>query len=157
MQNRMKTHPMTKEAVEALLTRAQVGTVSTLDEDGSPYAVPVHFVYLDGTVCFHGLPKGQKIDNLKARPQVCFTAWDMQGFLMDPEGRPCDTNTKYESVVAKGEASVLTDLAEKQAVLEAIIAKYTPDLVGTPLPENMLRGTAVVKIEVAKLTGKYYA
>lgn len=157
MQNRMKTHPMTEEAIEALLKRAQVGSIATLDEDGTPYAVPVHFVYLDGAVYFHGLPKGQKIDNLKARPQVCFSVWDMQGFLMDPEGRPCDTNTKYESVAAKGEASVLTDLAEKQTVLEAIIAKYTPQLSGTPLPENMLRGTAVVKIEVSSLTGKYYA
>ena len=141
MQNRMKTHPMTEEAIEALLKRAQVGSIATLDEDGTPYAVPVHFVYLDGAVYFHGLPKGQKIDNLKARPQVCFSVWDMQGFLMDPEGRPCDTNTKYESVAAKGEASVLTDLAEKQTVLEAIIAKYTPQLSGTPLPENMLRGS----------------
>ena len=157
MQNRMKTHPMTEEAIEALLKRAQVGSIATLDEDGTPYAVPVHFVYLDGAVYFHGLPKGQKIDNLKARPQVFFSVWDMQGFLMDPEGRPCDTNTKYESVAAKGEASVLTDLAEKQTVLEAIIAKYTPQLSGTPLPENMLRGTAVVKIEVSSLTGKYYA
>ena len=157
MQNRMKTHPMTEEAIEALLKRAQVGSIATLDEDGTPYAVLVHFVYLDGAVYFHGLPKGQKIDNLKARPQVCFSVWDMQGFLMDPEGRPCDTNTKYESVAAKGEASVLTDLAEKQTVLEAIIAKYTPQLSGTPLPENMLRGTAVVKIEVSSLTGKYYA
>ncbi|MBO0533034.1 pyridoxamine 5'-phosphate oxidase family protein, partial [Clostridium botulinum] len=41
-------------------------------------------------------------------------------------------------------------------VLQKIVEKYTPHLTDAPLPENMVRGTAVIRISIAELTGKYY-
>ena len=156
MQNRMKTHQLTSEQIEALLKRSQVATLATLNDDGTPYCVPIHFVWLDGAVCFHGLPVGQKVGNLKARPDVCFNTYEMKGLLFDPEERPCDTNTAYESVVIRGKARMLENPEEKLRVLEAVIAKYTPQLVGRPIPKAMLNGTGVVRLEAEEITGKYW-
>ena len=59
MQLRMKTHQLPAEEIESLLERAQAGALATVNPDGTPYAVPVHFVRLGGCVYVHGLPAGQ--------------------------------------------------------------------------------------------------
>lgn len=80
----------------------------------------------------------------------------MQGLLLDSKENPCDTNTKYESVVIFGKATLLEDVSMKETILKEIIKKYTPNLISREIPENMLKGTAVTKIEIKEITGKYY-
>lgn len=156
MQYRMKTHPLSLDKQEALLGRSQTAVLSTLNADGSPYTAPIHYVWLDGAVYFHGLPKGQKMDNILRDGRACFCVYEMQELLLDSEGKPCDTNTKYESIIAQGRCSLVTEAEEKRRVLGKIVDKYTPHLSGAVLPEPMVKGTAVVRFTVSELTGKYY-
>ncbi len=156
MQFRMKTHQLPQEKLEALLQRSPAGALATVNADGTPYAVPVHFVRTESAVYVHGLPAGQKLENIRANPHVCLTVWEMIGLLPDAEGRPCETNTAYESAVLQGRACLVEDLQEKQHALAAVIAKYMPELTGAPIPDNMLRGTAVLRIEPDAVTGKYW-
>ncbi len=157
MQYRMKTHQLSAEVCFDLLDNIQVGCLATVGEDGAPYALPVHFVLLDDKIYVHGLPAGEKVENIRRDPNVCLTAWVMEGFLEDPQGRPCETNTAYHSVVVKGRAHMVEDSARKMAVLWAIVAKYQPMLTGVRFPEAMLEGTGVIEIEIAEMTGKYWA
>ena len=53
---------MTPEATLALLGRGQVGVLSTSGADGAPYGVPVHYLWQDGKLWFHGLPAGEKLE-----------------------------------------------------------------------------------------------
>ncbi|MEA4901535.1 pyridoxamine 5'-phosphate oxidase family protein [Desulfitobacterium sp.] len=156
MQYRMKTHSLSKEQLNHLLSRAQTGSLSTLNADGTPYNTPVHFVYMDENIYVHGLPKGQKINNIIRDSKVGFTVYNMQELQLDANGKPCDTNTKYESAIVTGNATLVEDTREKKIVLQKIVEKYTPHLTDAPLPENMIRGTAVIRIIIAELTGKYY-
>ena len=64
MQHRMKEFSMTPEATLALLGRGQVGVLSTSGADGAPYGVPVHYLWQDGKLWFHGLPAGEKLENI---------------------------------------------------------------------------------------------
>lgn len=156
MQHRMKTHQLTQEQIDNLLSQTQTGCLATLNANGSPYVTPIHFLYHDNAIYIHGLPKGQKIDNIKANPNVSMTVYEMDGLLLDPHGNPCDTNTKYQSVIMMGTAVLLEDLEQKKRILNGIVEKYTPQLAGKPLPENMIKGTAVIKIDIVDITGKYY-
>lgn len=156
MQYRMKTHQLSSGDMHAVLSRGQAGTLATVDPDGTPYAVPVHYVLYHDALYIHGLPAGQKISNLRANPGVCFNVYEMQGLLLDRKKQPCDTNTAYVSVVVRGRAQLIEDTGEKRAALSAIIQKYTPDLAGADIPPNMLQGTAVIRIEICEMTGKYY-
>lgn len=156
MQHRMKTHQLTKEEMIALLSDCQTGTLATVNPDGTPYSVPVHYVLLHDMIYIHGLPAGQKIRNIKDNPNVCFNAYEMRGLLIDCEGKPCDTNTDYVSVVIHGTARLLEDTSEKENVLRKIIQKYTPHLTEKEIPMNMLKGTAVIQIAIREMTGKYY-
>ncbi len=156
MQYRMKAHPLSEERLNALLSRVQTGSLATLNADGTPYNTPVHFVYMNERIYVHGLPKGQKLDNIHRDGRVGFTVYEMQELLLDADGKPCDTNTKYESAIATGRASLVEDTEEKKMVLQKVVQKYTPHLTDAPLPENMVRGTAVIRIHISELTGKYY-
>ena len=154
MQGRMLAHQLTQDQINALLAEAQVGHLATLNDNGFPYVTPVHFVAIDGAIYIHGLCKGQKLENIQRENKVCFEVERLEKFLLD--AIPCDVNTQYQSVIILGEASLVSDDAQKINVLKAIVAKYVPSLVGTPFPPNMLAGTTVIKITINACTGKFY-
>lgn len=157
MQNRMKKYPLDETKIDALLERTHCGTLSTLNADGSPYTIPVHFVYTNGAIYIHCLPKGTKTDNILRDARVSFCAYETQGYEKDPDGAPCDTNTRYESVIIAGTAEIVGELDEKRSILKAVVQKYTPELTGRELPEKMVRGTGVIQITPVEITGKYYS
>lgn len=156
MQHRMKTHPLTEEQINHLLQRAQTGSLATLNPDGTPYSTPIHFVYYDNAIFVHGLPKGKKLDNIAQDSRIGFSVFEMDKLLLDPDGKSWDTNTKYESVIISGTAKLVDDIEEKRNALNKIVEKYTPHLVNNEIPNNMVKGTAVIRIDVTEITGKYY-
>lgn len=156
MQYRMKTHQLDKTQIESIMNRVQTGCLATVSSDNTPYVVPVHFVYFNEKIYIHGLSAGEKISNIKNNANVCFTAYEMECLLLDSENKPCDTNTKYQSIVAKGTAVILEDISVKRSILNKIVKKYTPHLENSELPENMVKGTAVIELNVTQITGKFY-
>lgn len=156
MQYRMRTHMLDRAEIDKLLNEIQTGCLATVNCDGTPYVIPVHFVYLDRSIYIHGLPKGKKIENIKTNPSVSMTVYNMDGLLLDAGYNPCDTNTKYQSVIIDGKAVLLKDYSVKAEVLNKIVEKYTPHLADKTLPENMVRGTSVIKIAIDGIAGKYY-
>ena len=156
MQYRMRTHPLSQEQIEKLLKESQAGSLATINTDGTPYITPIHFVYEKNHIYMHGLPAGQKISNIKNNPAVCFNIYHMDCLLFDKEEKPCDTNTKYQSVTIQGTISILEDIEIKKTVLKKIVAKYSSQLSDKELPGNMVKGTAVLELEISAITGKYY-
>ncbi|HML04704.1 MAG TPA: pyridoxamine 5'-phosphate oxidase family protein [Methanobacterium sp.] len=154
MQYRMKTHQLNEEQIKEILVKSQVGHIATINENGYPYVVPVHFVYLDDKIYIHGLAKGQKIDNIMANEKVCFETYFMKGLILDES--PWNVNTEYKSVVIMGKASIVEGHDLKEAALNKIVEKYTPNLTGIEFPDNVMRGTSVIEIIVEECTGKYY-
>ena len=155
MQARMKKYPLSEQQVQELLNSEQVGRLATTGSDGYPYIIPVHYTYMGGCIYIHGLGAGEKIDNIRANSKVCFEVDRMQGLLHGDE--PCDTNTLYESVIIRGDASLVEAVEKKIAVLDGIITKYTPQHQGKAFPDNMLKMTAIIEIVVSTCTGKYYS
>lgn len=156
MQARMKKYGISRTEIDTFLNEVLVGRLSTCNEDGYPYTVPVHFVYENGKIYIHGLPQGKKLDNIKTNCKVCFEADQMIGLIEDGVEEPCDINTEYISIIAFGKAGLLTEVTQKVQILNKIVQKYTPRLQGRPLPENMVKGTAIIEIEIMEITGKHY-
>ena len=117
---RRKERQMPTTFAQELLRRAEYGVLSTVDEVGQPYGVPVSFAY-DGAdaIYFHGARIGHKLDNLLHNPRVCFTVIGYTQIL------PAQFSTIYESAIAFGRASVL-DGDEKRLGLRLLAAKYNP-------------------------------
>ncbi|MGI5825622.1 MAG: pyridoxamine 5'-phosphate oxidase family protein, partial [Bacillota bacterium] len=128
----------------------------TVNHDGTPYVTPIHFVYKDNTVYFHGLPDGQKIKNIKANKNVSIAVYNMDGLIMASVPDPCNVNTKYQSVIITGEAQVLEAMTEKETALKYLVEKHVPELAGMDMSEAQIRGTAVVAVHCTVISGKYY-
>lgn len=156
MQYRMKKFQLTLEQIDGLLHRAAIGRFATINENGYPYVIAMHFVYYNNKIYLHGLPKGQKIDNINRNSRACFEVDESFGLLSDNIDNACDTEAEYNSVVIVGNASVLEDLDYKREVLNKLVEKYTPQFAGKELPDNMIKGTAVIEIDILECTGKYH-
>lgn len=156
MRHRTKTHLLTKEQIDDLFKRAEVGRLGTFSSNGFPYVLPMHFVYVDNKIYMHGLPKGKKIDNIKFNSNVCFEVDEMLSLLYEGVENPCDVNTEFNSIIVEGKASLVSDLDEKKMALSYIVAKFTPHLVDKELPSKMINGTAVIKIDILECVGRYY-
>jgi len=155
MQGRMKQHQLSKTEIDKLLENAQVGRIATHNENGYPYIVPVHFIVHKERVYIHGLIKGQKISNLIKNNKVCFEVDEMGAIIPDNES-PCDTNTEFKSVIILGTAKMIEDNNLKEEILQAIVAKYTPQLSHLSFPENMMKATGIIEITPTETTGKYF-
>lgn len=156
MKHRIKTHPLSEEQLKDLLSRVQIGSLAMFNPDGTPYGVQVHFVYINDCIYMHGLPKGQKIDNIIHDSKIGFATYEMENLLLDTNGNPRDTNSKYESAIVIGNAALVENMAEKKTVLQKFVKKYAPYLTEMPLSNNMIRDTIVIRINIIELTGKYY-
>lgn len=155
MQARMKKYPLSESKVQHILESEQVGRLATVGENGCPYITPVHFVLMQGDIYIHGLSAGEKLRNIAANSLVGFEVEKMISIIHDEE-KPCGTNTEYESVIIRGSASVVEDPDVKISVLDAIVKKYTPQHMGRTYPQNALKMTGVIKLEIQSCTGKYY-
>lgn len=59
--------------IEAFLAEAHTAIVATIRRDGSPLAVPMWFVMVDGSPFIRTLAKTAKVGHLRRDPRVCFT------------------------------------------------------------------------------------
>lgn len=80
----------------------------------------------------------------------------MLSLLYDGVENPCDVNTEFNSIILRGQASLVNNLEEKSIALSKIVEKFTPHLMNKELPINMIKGTAVIKIEIFDYVGRYY-
>lgn len=154
-QMRRKDKALSEDQAVKVFSDCVYATLSTLNEDGTPYCVPVSpavFTAADGTtvIYVHGFHKGQKVDNLKADGRVCISAVSRAEVIQE------EYSTSFESAVAEGKAAVITDEAEYREALRLICEKYSPDYMDLFEKNiaNSFNHTAVIKITVAAVTGK---
>jgi nitroimidazol reductase NimA-like FMN-containing flavoprotein (pyridoxamine 5'-phosphate oxidase superfamily) len=147
---RRKEKAMTTTAeMAAVIQACQVCHLGLCDA-GRPYVVPMHFGYRDGIVYLHSATEGRKVRALSTAPSVCIV-FDTYTSVI-PDGRACRWGTAYRSVMAFGEAELISDPVEKRIGLAAIVSHYggDPDTMG----EREIAGTVVIRVRVTEMTGK---
>ncbi|MBW1893088.1 MAG: pyridoxamine 5'-phosphate oxidase family protein [Deltaproteobacteria bacterium] len=136
-------------AIEAIIKKALVCRLG-LSEGHMPYIVPLCFGYKDNTLYFHGAIGGKKIDILNKNQNVCFE-FDVDAEVVEKE-KACSWGVKYQSVIGFGRASLIGNIHEKRDALDIILSQYTDQ--SYDFDDNFLQATAVVKVEIDKMTGK---
>jgi nitroimidazol reductase NimA-like FMN-containing flavoprotein (pyridoxamine 5'-phosphate oxidase superfamily) len=128
------------------LAKIPTGVLATLNADGSPYAVPVHFVLSGEKAYIHTGLHGQKLEHIKRDSRVSFTAWEMLGYSKSDNPEPCRTGTNYRSIVVSGEARIIDDFDLKKSVLRLFAEKYTPEKNAGNIPDAAVDKTCVIEI-----------
>lgn len=144
-----------RHSLEACIRECFFTTLAMVD-NGRPYAVPVNFSYVDGTVYLHSARGGKKIDIVRkngAVPvQLVFVA---TAALQDPgleDTRACDLSSVYSSVIAEGELEEVTDTAEALTGMQAMLDHVKKG--DKALAPEDLRNTLVLKVVIRSMTGK---
>jgi len=147
---RRKEKEITKKSeIEAVIHKSLVCRVG-LSDNNIPYVVPLCFGYQDNTIYVHGFLKGRKIDILRKNRNVCFE-FDINTEIVEGE-KACEWGMKYQSVIGFGKGSFLEEPEDKKRALNIIMNQYSGRTF--QFPENVVNGVAVIKIEIASMTGK---
>ncbi len=135
--------------IDAIIEKATVCRLGMV-EANRPYIVPLSFGYRDNTLYFHGALKGRKMDILKNNSNVCVEFDIAVEALKDADA--CNWSMKFQSVIGFGKASLVDGLEPKRQALGIIMAHYSDQTFA--FPENEVNATAVIKVEIEKMTGK---
>ena len=132
-----------------LLSSANYGVLSTVGEDGLPYAIPLSFVFRDQVIYLHCAKEGRKLDNLRSNPAVSFCVVGHTKVL------PGEFATEYESAIASGTASLISG-DEKQEALIKFLEKYSPDFMkqGLKFITGSINKVEIIRIDVNEISGK---
>lgn len=138
--------------IEDLLNDQLIGRIGCHSAE-TMYVVPVNYVY-DGTSIYCHSAKGMKIDIMRENPEVCFEVDKIKDI------------TNWQSVIAWGKYEEITDLDEKQQVLQKLVDRITPYMIDDSVTrehgfvdEESDVGTTVelimYKIVISKKTGRF--
>lgn len=135
--------------IEAL-DRCAYAVLAMTDGEGKPYCIPVQVVRLGEDLYFHSGLAGEKVDCLRARPEVCLTAVGSQQVFQDIY------ETAFTSAVVRGTVSEVTDGEEMRQALRAICRRYAPDCPGRveEVIRDNLAHARVWKVRMSTVSGR---
>ena len=118
---RRNRQQLSREECERILDRCTSGVLALTGDGGYPYAVPLSYVYADGSIIFHSAVQGHKVDAIKRDSRCSFCV------IEQDEIRPAEFTTYFRSVIAFGRIHTLEDAAEKVQALRLLGRRYSPN------------------------------
>lgn len=143
---------MSRDFAEAVIDRCVYAVLATVNEDGSPYCIPLAIIREGEWLYFHSAQEGRKIDNIRARNRVCLCC---VGETRIPEGRFA---MEYASAVVFGTVEAVSGDDEKIHALRLLCLRYTPGAMAgfdTAIAQ-MLPRTGVWKVHIDEIAGKQH-
>ena len=113
---------LSEEQIRELLGGQLIGRIGC-HADGLTYVVPVNYLY-DGVCIFAHSGQGLKIDMMRKNPEVCFEV-DLIKNVND-----------WKCVILQGTFQEISDLREKEEVLQKLINKVVPFLAAGAGPSH---------------------
>ncbi len=122
--------------------------------DGRPWVFPTTFARIDDHLYLHGAVANFALRTLVAGAQACVTVTLLDGLVLARSAFHHSMN--YRSVMMFAQAEAVTDEADKQAALVAILEHLLPGRSQeTRLPTSQeLRSTLVVRIPIHEASAK---
>ncbi len=121
-----------------VLSESLYGTLATVNEDGSPYCVPMSHAVWNGALYFHCARAGQKLDNLRRDARAFYTCV-RNVRVLGPEFA-----MEYSSCAVEGRVEEVTDEAERAGAMRALCEKYCPDDVDSDAYARTMRAMPAV-------------
>jgi nitroimidazol reductase NimA-like FMN-containing flavoprotein (pyridoxamine 5'-phosphate oxidase superfamily) len=142
-----------KEEFEKIIHEAQVCYVG-LSENDSPYVVPMNYAWEEGAFYLHAAPEGYKLEILRKNPKVCLNINIGNELFHRHKEVGCSWGMKYKSITVSGNASFIADYDDKYRIMQLFMLKFSGETY--EFSEPSIRNVAIVKVAVAKMTGKVY-
>ena len=148
---RRKRQQLTEAECIEILMKNTSGVLAVSGDNGYPYAVPLSYVYDNGSLFFHCAKSGHKLDAIKNCDNVSFCVIDQDLVV------PKKYTTYFRSVIIFGQASVVDQKDEIRCAIEKLAVKYHPDDSKENrdyVIEKESKNMCMVKIQIEHMTGK---
>lgn len=152
---RRKDRAVTDPAkIRAVLAECQVCRLGLRDGE-RVYVVPLNFGLAEREgkqfLYFHGAKEGRKADLIRQGGCACF---EMDtGYRLQSGEQACDYTAAFRSIIGEGTVAEVTDPAEKETGLSAVMRQCTGQDRWTYGPA-MLDAVGIFRLEVESLTCK---
>lgn len=148
---RRKRQALAPDVCADILTHASAGVLALADQSGQPYAVPLSYVYVNGTLYFHSAKTGYKLDLIQENPRASFCV------IADDHIVPERFTTYYRSVIACGTMRLVNDDDEACHAITLLGRKYAPNESQAALEQEIdsaWSSLTIFAMHVDTLTGK---
>lgn len=146
-------------AAMAVFRDTDVLHLATTTARGHPVLRAFHGVVVDGAVCFHTAPRGDKLEGI-GKPVVASAhrvVTRVPSYFVDPE-RACPATTYFVAASLRGTLVALDDPARKARALQALMERFQPEgghatiTAEDPLYRKMVRFLMIGTIEADEFT-----
>ena len=144
---RRQDRKLSEADARRVLEESEYGFLATVNEDGSPYVVPMAAALCGNTLYMHCSRAGQKLDNIRRDARACYTC------VLYADNQPAEFAMNFASCVAEGRVRIITDEQERMTGMRAIAAKYSKEYLDTPGYERTMRGMPAVVMLAMELDG----
>jgi uncharacterized protein len=146
---RRKDRMVSDEQALEILEKGTYGVLSMSSPMGEPYGVPMNYVLKGRDIYFHCASSGYKLEMLKVNNRASFCV------VGKAETIPDKFSTRYESVIASGNAAPAGGDEKREALLLFVI-KYSPEFIreGKEYIDRDEGITSVIKLATDDITGK---
>ena len=145
----------------ALLASSHFIHLASTDVDGTPVLRTLNAALVDGAVCFHGAPAGEKLGVIGRRAVISVeeVVAELPSYILEPE-RACGASVLYRSVQAHGTVERVDDVVQKARLLQALMEHcqpqggHVPIQADHPLYQAMVREVLVLRVPLERVDGK---
>lgn len=159
---RRKDRQMDEKFAYGVIDKAEYGTLATINEDNTPYCIPISYVRHEDKIYIHSAYQGTKINNIKANNSVTMS---FVGNTHIPFPDPVSSvgmkesevyTTEFESAIIKGTANFIDNEDEKLLALRLLCEKYCPNNMQffEVAVKSSLKVTCVIRIDIEDIKGK---
>ncbi|MDR2151022.1 MAG: pyridoxamine 5'-phosphate oxidase family protein [Spirochaetaceae bacterium] len=147
---RRKDREISRQEAEQVIDSSDFAVMATVNQDGTPYCVPLSLARDGQWLYFHCATEGKKLDNLRYQNKVFIS---FVSTVSIPHGF---FTCHYRSALIAGSAEEITVPSEKIAALKCICERFTQDNMAH-FDEALARSlsiTGVWKVHIDSITGK---
>ena len=149
----MKKRQLTfKPELESIIAKCEICNLAMVDEDGSPYVLPMNFGYKDDYVYFHCSRTGKKIDILTKNPRVCISFSADHDLKWVNEEVACSWSMRYRSVLAYGNVEFVDDFVQKEEALRVFMKNYSD--IDFSFNDPAVKDLHIFRVNIEKLHGR---
>lgn len=122
--------------------------------DGLPYCTPTLYWREGTTLYWHGSSASRMLRNLSAGEPACLTVTQFDSLVIARSGY--NHSVDYRSVMAFGQAKLVSDPAEKQRALVMMVDRFFPNRTASlrPTSPQEVTATSVVMMEIERASAK---
>jgi nitroimidazol reductase NimA-like FMN-containing flavoprotein (pyridoxamine 5'-phosphate oxidase superfamily) len=143
-----------KDELQTIINQCDICFVGMVEEDGTPYVIPMNFGYRNQEIILHSGPHGKHLGLLELNNRVCITFCTEHKLVFQHPDVACSYSMTSRSVLCKGAVSFVEDLTEKEELLNLLMQNYTDRPFKYSVPA--LKNVKVWKVSVDEMTGKSF-